>query len=82
MTITFKEIEMSRIIQNAVAVDKVHKLVDQMTKLIEKQGADQYQINDSSYSLGYLKGMLTTLCCKYPQVLDHVIETIDYLEEA
>ena len=73
---------MSRMIQNTVAVNKVAKLVEKMTTLIEKQGADQYQINDSSYSLGYLKGMLTTLCCKNPQVLDHVIDTIDYLEEA
>ena len=73
---------MSRMIQNTVAVNKVAKLVEKMTTLIEKQGADQYQINDSSYSLGYLKGMLTTIICKNPHVLDHVINTIDYLEEA
>jgi hypothetical protein len=82
MTITFKEIEMSRMIQNAVAIEKVTRLVDQMTKLIERRGIEEFQIDDANYSLGYIKGMLTTLCCKNSQVLDHVIETIDHLESA
>jgi hypothetical protein len=82
MTITFKEIEMTRMIQNAVAVDKVIRLVDQMTKLIEKQSAEKFQITDANYTVGYLQSMLVTACCKNPSVLDNVIETIDYLETA
>lgn len=32
------------------------------------------------YALGYLESMMRTLCVTYPEVLEEVIGTIDYLE--
>jgi len=71
-----------KFIQNAVAVDKVQKLVQQMTDLIAESGANEFDIHDANYTVGYLQSMLVYLACKNPAVLNKIIDTIDVHQPA
>ena len=58
--------------------------VDKMVRMLAIDAKKRFGIEGTGadgYTVGYLKGLLTTLACKSPVVLDEVISTIDYMEE-
>ena len=58
--------------------------VEKMVELIRASGgenaAKDSRDGGANYLLGYLGSMVVSLATKYPEVLEEVISTIDYLE--
>lgn len=50
------------------------KEVAQLVEMLNNEGENPH------YTIGYLEGMLNSLCYKYPEVLEEVISTIDWHE--